>query len=132
MDREIQSAARVFEQRRGFSRSRNGIEHNARCPDEPNPLFICPRYKLVVSADICRRCKRDAEFKQSLFANYIRNRAAREQRCRWAGEPTGTETVNCCCGQYDVQITHYMCALHNAVTDPDCWLCDDYQPKGQP
>jgi len=131
MDRDIQSAARVFERRSGLSRRIDGTHPNTGCPGEPDPLLICPRYKLVVSADICRRCKVQPEFKQSLFASYIRNQAAREKPCRWAGEPTGTDTVKCCGGRYDAHIAHYIYTLHNAVTDPDCWVCADYEPKGE-
>jgi len=101
------------------------------CPKRPKTLQVCPRYKLIVSKAICERCKVDPEFKQSLFAMYIRNRAARTARCRHGGEPVGTKMVTCCGGAKKAEISLRDCKLHNRVSDPDCWVCGDYKPKGR-
>ena len=96
------------------------------CPTNPAPLMVCPRYKLIVSDDICRRCKADPEFKQSLFASYIRNRAARVTPCAHATAVLGEESISCCGGKKTATIKKRTCERYGPVSDPDCWLCPDY------
>ena len=103
---------------------------NPSCPKPVDNVLPCPRYKLVVSAAICERCKSDPEFKQSLFAAYVRNRAARALPCRHQSERIAVKHVKCCGGQKTANVGEYKCAWRaGRVTDPDCWLCADYQPK---
>ena len=97
------------------------------CPPSPPGLFACVRYKLVVSAAICGRCKREPEFKQSLFADYVRNRAARGLPCAHRGERVETVEVPCC-GSKTIKLGRYPCdSAARIISDPDCWLCNDYQ-----
>lgn len=129
MDPEILTAAAAFEQRNGprpIPQARPDTKSSTECPKNPKRLHVCPRYKLIVSPRICRRCKRDAGFKQSLFADYIRHRAGREGPCQWAGAVIETEQVPCCNGQHAASIKHHQCSIHKHVTEPDCWVCKDY------
>lgn len=100
------------------------------CPENPEPLFACPRYQLVVTADICARCKAEPDFKQSLYARYVRDRAARGLPCKHQGKAVETREVVCCGGHKTASVNLYDCSkLGRRVAEPDCWVCDLYQAK---
>lgn len=102
------------------------------CPNNPEQIFPCPRYRLVVTKEICERCHRDADFKQSLFSRYVRNRAARALPCKYKGTLINSITVPCCGGRKKALIGVYHCNINgysNIVRDPDCWICERYSPK---
>jgi hypothetical protein len=96
------------------------------CPDRPAELLVCPTYKLIVTADVCGRCKADPLFKQGLFATYIRNRAGRIAPCAHATRSLGRRTVTCCGGKKTAEIAVMACSVHGQVCDPDCHVCPDY------
>ena len=138
MDAEIERAAETFRERtypEALQQDARRVEFatvpdklDAECPDNPEPLFTCPRYKLIVTSAICGKCKADGKFRQSLYANYIRNRAARALICEHRGKPIETLTVACCGGKRTVNIGVYPCKLSGRqVAEPDCWLCDKYK-----
>lgn len=136
MDTEILAAARRYRER-----NRVGLSVDCQpckdkmlsamkqepCPERPHKLFVCPAHKLIVSPRICKTCKRDTSFARVLFATYVSNRAGREKPCRWAGKPVGVEQVSCCNGEYMTGVQVYACAIHKKVSDPDCFVCKDYQ-----
>ena len=85
-----------------------------------------------MSADICRQCKSDPLFKQSLFSSYVRNRAARGLRCKYRSVLRNSRDVLCCGGTKKAIIGIYDCNLNGdrrppRRTDPDCWLCEKYE-----
>jgi len=99
----------------------------ASCPIAPKGLFVCETFTLVVSAAICRRCRRDPRFRNRLLDEYVRNRAARNGRCKWITEVLEPEQVPCCGGEHVVSIDTFHCALHKRVAQVDCWVCPDYR-----
>ena len=103
-------------------------EIKTQCPENPTALHICPVHKLIVSPRICKACKRFPAFRDTFFAEYIRNRAGREQPCRWAGKPTGVEQVEHD-GGYTTSVNLFACALHKKIYAVDCHVCKDYQPQ---
>lgn len=77
------------------------------CPDHPAPLARCVKRLVMVSAEICSRCKADAKFRDTWLPAYVAHRAEREAPCRF--------------------LTELTCSVTSArVTQPDCWLCDRY------
>ena len=99
------------------------------CPDKPEMISVCPRYKIVVTADICARCKSDPIFRQSLYARYVRNRAAYGLPCKYRSERRETKFIPCCNGAKTMRIHVHLCTLGmRCVADPDCWMCEQYEP----
>jgi len=100
------------------------------CPETDEYLYACPRFRLIVSAAICRECKSAPMFRQALFADYIRNRGTRNLPCKHRGKHLETRTVSCCGGTKATRIGIHQCDLRNErVAEPDCWTCEQYEPK---
>ena len=136
MDADIKAAAESFQQRNPGRADKRGCPDCKKkmlarmkadsCPDNPTALHVCPAHKLIVSPRICKQCKRFPAFRDSLSADYIRNRAMRGKPCKWAGEPVSVEQVKHD-GGYTTDISLYACALHRKVYAIDCHVCKDYQ-----
>jgi len=100
------------------------------CPESPELIFTCAKYRIVVSRETCIRCKADPLFKQSMFIDYVRNRASRDTPCKYASSPVEMRSVPCCGGKRAVLIMIVHCSLyHKTKCESDCWLCDQYSAK---
>ena len=78
MDADLAIAAEYYKKRHLHVRTakrQNLGTPTSPCPKPVDNVLPCPRYKLVVSAEICARCKSDPEFKKRLD--------------EWAGGPGG-------------------------------------------
>lgn len=99
------------------------------CPTTDETLYPCPRFRFVVTQAVCRQCKSDGAFRDSLFQRYVRNRAARAMPCVHRGRLRDTVSYPCCGGDRRAFMGLYPCQITGRmIADPDCWLCDEYEP----
>lgn len=96
------------------------------CPTSPERVLICPRYRMVVSDQICMQCKSSPEFRQSLFLSYMQGHKSRSNACTFRGPSCGTVEVVCCGGTQRHTVALFPCSRKGQISEPDCWVCKDH------
>ncbi len=86
----------------------------------------CKRYGLWVSAEMCRKCVADPEFKQSLHARWLGQASDRQEPCTHKGQTLEVKEYGCCGGRKKFEAAVFECTQHSRVDETKCWACESY------
>lgn len=114
-----------------FREKRQGAEKRGECigySDNRDKVGPCRRYEMWVTPEMCRKCATDPDFKQSLYARWVRVKEGRLQSCTHRGETTGEKKYGCCGGKKQFITPIFYCELRRYNLDETiCWTCGHYK-----